>query len=284
MTSELIANTKEYCKVRLKQARRLYVESFYSFSASDLENSLRTLGIGTADIVLVHSSYDAFEGFTGRPTDVITVLKSVVGLTGGIMMPTLPFTGTAVGYARASPVFDVRRTPSRMGLLTELFRRSPDVLRSVHPTHPVAVWGRDAAALIEGHHSATTPCGRDTPFARLLERQGKILLMGTDIGVLTFYHTIEDLLEHELPLEPFTAEIFNLHCRDRLDNILATRTRLFEPTTSRRRNLNKLVPELQRTGAWRERRVGRLQIIALHTVDVLAAVNAMAKRGEYCYD
>jgi len=39
------------------------------------------------------------------------------------MMPTIPFRGTAVEYALGDPVFDVRQTVSRMGLLTELFRR-----------------------------------------------------------------------------------------------------------------------------------------------------------------
>jgi aminoglycoside 3-N-acetyltransferase len=284
MTSSLIATTKQYCKTRLRQARRLYAESFHAFSPADLAASLRTLGITGGDTLLVHSSYDAFEGFTGRPTDAITVLKNAVGPDGTLMMPTLPFTGTALEYARSGALFDVRRTPSRMGLLTELFRRSPDVLRSVHPTHSVAVWGRDAPEIVDGHHLATTPCGKNTPFARLLDRRGKIVLMGTDIGVLTFYHMIEELLENELPLSPFTAETFQLQSRDAFGNILATRTRLFEPATSRRRNLYKLVPELQKSNAWQEQRVARLSITALKAADVLMAVSAMSQKGAYCYD
>jgi aminoglycoside 3-N-acetyltransferase len=284
MASRLIASTKQYCKVRLKQARRLYIESFHAFSAADLEHRLRQLGLREGDTVLVHSSYDAFSGFTGKPTDVIALLESVIGPAGTLMMPTLPFTGTAIDYARAGPVFDVRRTPSRMGLLSELFRRSPGVFRSVHPTHAVAVWGQDAAALVQGHHLAGTPCGEHSPLARLLARRGKILLLGTDIGVLTFYHTIEELLEDKLPLPPFTTEIFHLQSRDVFDNILTTRTRLFEPTTSRRRNLDKLVPELQQNAAWREQRVGQLPITLLDSQDVLSTVEAMAKRGIYCYD
>ncbi len=184
----------------------------------------------------------------------------------------------------SSWLFDVRRTPSRMGLLTELFRRSAGVLRSVHPTHPVAAWGRDAAALVEGHHAARTPCGEGSPYARLLERRGKILLMGTGIGVLTFFHTIEELLEQKLPVSPFTEEVFHLQSRDDSGNIVATHTRLFEPGVSKRRNLDKLVPELRQRGAWREQRTGRLQLIALDAQDIFETVSAMAARGTYCYD
>ena len=199
-------------------------------------------------------------------------------------MPTLPFTGTAVQYARQQLIFDVRRTPSSMGLLTELFRRSADVVRSVHPTHPVAVWGHDAAALVEGHHAAGTPCGIGSPFARLLDRRGKILLLGTGVGVLTFFHTIEELLERTMPASPFTEEVFHLQSRDYSGKIVATHTRLFEPAVSRRRNLDKLIPELRQRSAWREQRTGRLQMIVLNAEDVVGTVNAMADKGTYCYD
>jgi aminoglycoside N3'-acetyltransferase len=284
MSIAFIRATKQYCKARLKQARRLYIDSFHAFSPADLAKGLRSIGVSSGDTVLVHSSYDSFEGFTGKPSDVISVLKSAVGHEGTLMMPTLPFIGTAVEYARGRPVFDVRRTPSRTGLLTELFRRSPDVLRSVHPTHPVAVWGRGAAEIVEGHHRALTPCGQGSPFERLLKRQGKILLIGTDISVLTFYHTLEELLEEQLPMSPFTAEIFELQSRDPLGIILTTRTRLFEPAMSRRRNLHKLVPELQKHGAWHEQCVARLTITSFKAADVLMAVSAMSQKGAYCYD
>jgi aminoglycoside N3'-acetyltransferase len=282
--SGLQKRAKQYVKVRIKQARRLYLESFHAFSATDLARALGALGIGIGDTILVHSSFDAFQGFRGKPTDIIAVLESATGETGAVLMPTLPFAGTAIEYARTNPVFDVRRTPSRTGLISELFRRSPGVLRSIHPTHPVAVWGRDATALTEGHYMARTPCGRGSPFVRLLEKQGKILLLGTDIGVLTFYHAIEELLENKLPVSPFTEEEFVLQSRDYSGNIVTTRTRLFEPALSRRRNVYKLVPELQQSGGWRQRSVGRLDMVAMDAEAVVSVVNALANRGIFCYD
>lgn len=165
----------------------------------------------------------------------------------------MTFGGTAVAYARANPLFDVVGTPSRMGLLTELFRRSPGVVRSIHPTHPVAIWGRDANVIAAGHRLA------GTPFETLLKRHGKMVLLGTDISVLTFFHMLEEILERELPVSPFTDEVFHLQSKTREGQILDTNCRLFEPSVSRRRNLCKTVPYLKKSGAWREAQVGRLK-------------------------
>lgn len=284
MSVPIVKHVKTQLKTRLKQLRRLYHDSFHSFSVDDFSRSVAALGVGAGDILLVHSSFDAFAGFNGKPTDVISTLQNLTGPEGAVLMPTLPFGGTAVEYVRQQPVFDVRRTPSRMGLVTELFRRSTGVIRSVHPTHSVAVWGRDAAALAEGHHAAKTPCGICSPYARLLEMHGKIVFLGTGIDTLTFFHTVEELIEKRLPFSPFTEEVFHLQSRDHSGKIVATQTRLFDPIVSRRRNLGKLVPELRRRGDWRESRTGRLSMISLNAADVLAAVGAMADRGEYCYD
>ncbi|NJS39886.1 MAG: AAC(3) family N-acetyltransferase [Rhodobacteraceae bacterium] len=59
--------------------------------------------------------------------------------------------------------FDAKRTPSEMGLLTELFRRAPGAKRSLHPTHSVTALGPLAEQLTATHHQATTPSGRGTP-------------------------------------------------------------------------------------------------------------------------
>ena len=277
-------NLKLRAKRYLKVLRRFVSNTFRPFTPADMRRTLDGVGISLDDTLLVHSSLDAFEGFQGKPSDVISVLQSVVGAGGVVMMPTMTFGGTAVAYAQANPLFDVARTPSRMGLLTELFRRSPGVVRSVHPTHPVAIWGKDASVIAAGHHLAGTPCGVGTPFEALLRRNGKILLLGTDISALTFFHMLEELLERELPESPFTDEVFHLRSKTQDGQILDTNCRLFDPAVSRRRNLYKMVPYLKKSGAWRQARVGGLTIVVLAAADVVKVVRGMNRQGIYCYD
>lgn len=277
-------NPRTAVKKWLKLFRGALLNKLYPFNATQLQSELAKLGVQAGDTILVHGSFDAFEGFHGKPNEVNQALQGCVGSAGLLMMPTMSFTGSAIEQARSNTLFDVRRTPSRMGLLSELFRRSPGVVRSVHPTHPVACWGADAAAVAQGHHLSQTPCGRGTPFEALLRRRGKIVLLGTGIDVLTFYHHLEEVFEKELPASPFTEEVFTLRSKSADGELVETRCRLYEPAMSRRRNLRKLIPYLKKQGGWREGRVGRLRIAVLQAPGVEAAMREMNQRGVYCYD
>ena len=154
----------------------------------------------------------------------------------------------------------------------------------MHPTHSVAAWGRDAAALLEGHALADTPCGTGTPYWRLLDRDGKIVLLGVPIDVLTFFHTIEAHLEDRMPVSPFTTEVYDVRCRDIEGRELVVRTRLFDPAMSRRRTMKPLVPELKQVGNWHEARAGNLSVIVVPARGALEAAVRLAERGVYCYE
>jgi aminoglycoside 3-N-acetyltransferase len=275
---------KRSCKGWLKRLHLAYIRKRFAFTPQDLLSLLRRLGVQTGDVLFVHSAFDQFEGFLGKPTDVILTLQEAVGTSGTLLMPTLSFTGSAVQYVEQGSVFDVKRTPSRMGLLTELFRRAPGVLRSVHPTHAVAAWGARAAEMVADHYLAETPCGRQTPYGRLLDYQGKIVFLGTGIRVMTFFHTVEELLEPEMPFSPFTNETFSLCSRTTDGQSVMTHMRLFDPTHSRRRRLNALIPVLQQGGQWHEGTVGKLPVILLRAQDILETAQTLAKKGVYCYE
>jgi aminoglycoside 3-N-acetyltransferase len=282
--SWLPKSTRHALKTWRKRVRIAWSKRFRSFDSFDLLEQLQWLGVRPGQVIAVHSSFDRFAGFAGKPSEVIEILQKAVGPTGTILMPTFPFTGSAVDYARYAPIFDLLRTPSKMGLITEVFRRSPGVLRSLHPTHSVAAWGARAAEMISDHLRAATPCGFGSPFAKLLDCEGKILLLGTGISAMTFYHTIEELLEPELPFSPFTAEQFTFTCRDASGSLVTSTMRLFDPRYSTRRNLKKLEPVLRKRGAWRRGRVGSLDTILLEAHAVLEACRFMARQKTYCYD
>jgi aminoglycoside 3-N-acetyltransferase len=195
-------------------------------------------------------------------------------------MPTLPFTGRAVDYARRGEVTDLVYSPSTTGLVTEIFRRMPDVVRSVHPTHSVAAWGTHAADLVHGHYLASTPCGKESPFLKLLDVDGKVLFLGASVRAMTFYHGLEELQEAELPVSPFTPEVFELQTRDNDGKLWTTRTRLF---SADRRDTTLLVPVLKRFGAWHESRVGLLRLGAARCRDILRASSELTKAGRSIY-
>ena len=276
-------SAKRAIKGRLKKLRINYVRWRYGFGVEQFSRFLADLGVREGDVLLVHSAMDCFVGFDGRATQIIQTLQKALGPEGTLLMPTLPFSGTAVEYAKSDPVFDVRRTPSKTGMLTELFRRMPGVVRSVHPTHPVAAWGARAESMIVDHHACGTPCGRQSPFGRLLDVDGRILFLGPGIEVMTFFHTIEEIMETQWPMSPFTKETYRLSSRDASGELVDTETRLFDRTLSRRRDMTRLIPELRERAAWKERHLGILTAILLGAHEVLETVQSMTERGIYCY-
>lgn len=284
MRVPLTKKTKLKLKGQLNSIRKWYIRKRYAFNTDQFIALLRELGLREGDVVLVHSSFGAFQGFVGQPVDIISTLQKCVGEKGILLMPTMPFAGTALDYVRQGKPLNVRRTPSRMGLLTELFRRMPTVVRSVHPTHPVAAWGGLAETITADHEKCETPCGRHSPFGRLLDYNGRILFLGTGIGVLTFLHTVEEIMKDELPFPVFTEETFHLASTNASGVEVKTQTLLYDPAVSRKRNPFKLIPELKKRGKWKQARLGCLDVILLEAKDVLDTLQEMAKDGKYCYN
>jgi aminoglycoside 3-N-acetyltransferase len=278
----IASRSKRWLRRPYRRARSKYIRWRYGFGRAELLSALQRAGVCRGDVALVHSSFGEFEAFDGGAPDIVTVLEDALGPEGTLLMPTLSMSGSAIEFAASGRIFDPRTTPSQVGLLTEVFRRMPGVARSVHPTHSVAARGRDAEWCLKDHHLADTPCGRGTPFHRLLERNGKVVLAGVGIGAMTFFHCAEELLEDRMPFSPFTAERFVLRCRVGGKTIETASMRLYAPDVSRRRQLGPLEAELRLKGRWRESRVGTLNLIALEAA-VLLTLEEMARRGEFCY-
>ena len=261
----------------LKRLVRAYHQRFYAFTAADLKRALLQLGVVPGDVLMVHSAFDRFVGFHGGPVGAIRALQEVVGPGGALMMPTIPFQGTAIEYALSDPVFDAQHTVSRMGLISEVFRRSPGVVRSLHPTHSVAVWGRRADAIIAGHELAETPCGRLTPYGRLLDYDGKILLVGVPPSTMTFGYFVAEELEPRLAVPVLTRERYPMRWKDGDGTVRVSQLRLISPRLDH--DLQPLVSELKRRNQWRERSVGRLHLMLVRARDVYDAAAALADRG-----
>jgi aminoglycoside 3-N-acetyltransferase len=279
----VLSRTKRAVKRNLNRSTRWWYSQFRSFSPTDLIHTLLHLGVRGGDVVLAHVAYNEFYGFKGRPTDVVKSLQAAVTASGTLMMPSMPFTGSAVEYVRSGEMFDVARTPSQMGLVTELFRRLPGTIRSLHPTHPILANGPRAHEMTCDHLLARTPCGEHSPFAKLLDADGKIALLGSGIGTLTFYHYLEEVLEDRFPESPFTSEAFDIAFRGGRGDTLHVHTRLYDPGLSGRRRLDNIETELRQRRQWRERRLGRAAVVVLEARAVSDAVCAMAERGTYCY-
>ena len=148
---------------------------------------LRKAGIEEGDVLLVHSSYKSLGEVSGGALTVVNALKKAVGADGTLMMPTFTF-----DYVnKNNPVFDVRYTKGNVGIIPEIFRNSENVVRSLHPTHSLAVWGKDKEWFVQNHHDDDTCLGINSPIYKLKENNGKILLLGCGLAKNTILHGLE---------------------------------------------------------------------------------------------
>ena len=212
-----------------------------------LAEQLRLLGVRRGGILLVHSSLSALGYVPKGPTAVLNALEDALGPDGTLVMPTHTWKWANQG----SREFDVRTTPSGVGILSETFRRQPGVLRSAHPTHSVAARGSMAAELIRDHDLAGTPCGEDTPYCRLFEWDGQILLLGVELRRNTSFHAVEALAEvpYLMREEPDEFLIRDADGTERAQSI-----RMHAP--ARKSRFNEMEPLLRDAGELRKDRTG----------------------------
>jgi len=153
----------------------------------EIRRALEEMGVERDSTLLVHSSFKSVGPFKGGPEALLDAFASYMS-EGLLVFPTLSYNDVN----SKTPVCNVLSTPSCVGALSELFRKREGVLRSWHPTHSVAALGRDAAAFVEGHERFDTPCARQSPWGRLVDRGAKILFLGTGISCNTFLHGVEE--------------------------------------------------------------------------------------------
>ena len=155
-----------------------------------------------ADILFVHSSLSGLGHFTGGPQDILAALREMSGTLG---LPTHSYTYPERPNEPAE-VFDPATTPSQNGVLTEIFRAQPGVVRSIHSTHSLAMAGTLAGELTAGHYLSDTPAGAGTPYARMIEAKASALMWGVSFHSYTFYHTAEDAAGSPLAYEAETRD------------------------------------------------------------------------------
>lgn len=171
----------------------------------NLVSDLKKLGVQEGDTIIVHSSLSSIGWVEGGPNAVIGAIVEAVGQDGTVLFPTL--TGTSIDSAAHPPNFDAKLSPAQTGLIPETARLRLDAIRSLHPTHSVAAIGKRAAWITIEHELCRTPCGFGSPYDKLSDIGGKILLIGVTEAVNTCFHHSEELAKvpFVLQTEPVNA-------------------------------------------------------------------------------
>jgi aminoglycoside 3-N-acetyltransferase len=147
---------------------------------------LKSLGIQSGDVILVHSSLKSLGYVEGGIETLIQGLLRTIGDDGTLLMP-------ALSYMQNPPlIHSTHETPSNVGAIPEYFRKRAGTLRSIHPTHSVCGIGKAVSELFKYHHLDDTPCGPNSPLNRMIDFGAKIIMLGCGLRPNTTMHALEE--------------------------------------------------------------------------------------------
>jgi aminoglycoside 3-N-acetyltransferase len=160
-----------------------------SVTREDLVRGWGELGLKRGDIAFIHSSLSSFGHVEGGGETVVRSLLEVMGEEGTLVAPIF----ARFFWEGPDQVWDRDNSPSRMGVISEMVRTWKGVHRSHHAPHPVAAVGKWAEDLADRHNRSDF--ASDSPFARLLELDALVLLIGVTYNSCTLIHLLEERTE-----------------------------------------------------------------------------------------
>lgn len=170
------------------------------YTREKLTQDFIDLGIEKGDTLFIHSSFKSLGPVEGGARTVVSALEAAVGRDGLILMPSFSLLPSREERIEA---WDMKKTPSTVGWLTEFFRQMSDTYRSDHYSHAVAARGKGAKAFVadhrrrEGYESPWDqyPWGKTygthSPMFRAYATDAKLLMLGVDYESSTYAHFVE---------------------------------------------------------------------------------------------
>ncbi len=195
------------------ERERRRVASLPPLTEDDFRNILiDQLGLRTRDLVYVHSGIDGLS-LSFPFYRILFLIKEVIGRGGTVVFPTYPnHRISSYEWLKQGNVFDVRRTPSYTGILTEFARRQRGAVRSLHPTKSVCAIGPASKEITATHHLSPYPYDTCSPYYKLIERGGKIIGLGATTNYISFGYCVDDALKEKFPVRVYHDEIFDAPC------------------------------------------------------------------------
>lgn len=162
------------------------------YTKEALKGHLEKMGLTGKEAIMVHSSMKAIGDVDGGADTVVDALMEYFK-EGLLMTPTHTWAQMSKEYN----VFDPKTERACVGIIPNVFMKREGVVRSLHPTHSIAAYGKNAAQYIAGEENATSPCPPGGCWDRLREEDAKILLLGVTHTRNTYIHSVDEVLQIE---------------------------------------------------------------------------------------
>jgi aminoglycoside 3-N-acetyltransferase len=244
------------------------------------------LMVQSGDVVFVHSSVDnlnlAFPAYR-----VLHLLRETIGETGTLLFPCTHLvyssgTETPFEYYRTGKIFDVKKSSTTSGLLSEFARRQPDAFRSLHPTHSVVAVGKRAQELTKDHGKSIFPFDEQSPYYRISNYDGVIVGVGVNTEYLTVVHCVEDILKERFPVKTYDPRLLDAKVRDR-DGVERITSTLVHGKTVESRNIPKYLRKYIPKDICHESKIHGVQYYTSRARPLISRMEELALKGITIY-
>jgi len=189
-------NPKIFFNNFIKKRNLQYNKQKYKqkYNANEILDKLIENGLRNGDTLFIHSSWEQFYNYTDTPRVLIDTLIDFLGENGTLAMPSFPQDQSG------NKIFNLKKTPSAAGFLTEIFRRYKGVKRSINLNHSICAVGKNAEFLTNEHHKSLTSWDKYSPYYKLKEVDALIVGLGVghNLEVATSLHCVESILKDEI--------------------------------------------------------------------------------------
>lgn len=233
----------------------------------------------------LHTSMANVGKIEGGPKFITQALLDALDLTlHTLLVSALPYRGSFHEYLNTDPTFDVRTADVAMGAVNERLASMPEAKRSIHPTHSVVAIGAKAEAYVEGHERDNTPFGEHSPYLKIFQNDGVIVLLGATLDNVTALHALEDEIgEAVYPYDIYDHRDYRVKCFDAEGKELTVSTKCHNPRRCLLRDGELMRPELEARGVMHTLPFGESELIWIKARDYAACYLDMLAHGKGIY-
>lgn len=173
---------------------------------------LKQNGIDKGTLMILHSSYNSLKSSKLSPKEIVSSLRSLIGVEGTLAMPVIRRfkeepdveNWQKFDYSNTICTYDTQKSEIWTGALPQFLIKEKDVVISRHPLNSLAAVGRLAGPMMENNikDDYSTPCGKDSSWAFCVENDAIIVGLGIYLSrSLTIRLVSEDLYMDEWPIK-----------------------------------------------------------------------------------
>jgi len=159
------------------------------FNKEDIINQLKSFKTEKGKIVTVHTSMKAVGEVMGGAETVLDALIECFCKDDGLLcVPT---------HTWNSDVYDMRKAESCIGILPCIAAGHRAGVRTLHPTHSMAVFGERGRVeeFVKDEAFSDSPTNPNGCYGKIYDEGGYVLLIGVGQNKNTYIHCVEEMLD-----------------------------------------------------------------------------------------